>query len=165
MLTFGSTFSIPPWRLIALLVFWRLWQVWSMLMLWSLLARSLSSWCLVFRFTPSWWFTCSKVRFILSWQDLMLSTSLIREFSTPSLTISIPFLPSLRKPRVFCLLKFYRKWPIVDALWVYSHWTFSFSKCSFQVFSHCLQLVSFIHISLQFGLKFRTPESLNYCFN
>ena len=61
----------------------------------SLLARSLSIWCLVFLFTPSWWFTCSRVLFILSWQDFMLSTSLMRLFSTPSLTKSIPFLPSL----------------------------------------------------------------------
>ena len=96
MLTFGSTFSIPPWRLIALLVFWRLWQVWSILMLWSLLARSLSSWWRQFRLTPSWWFTCSRVLFIWSWQDLILSTSLISEFSTPSLTMSMPFRPSLK---------------------------------------------------------------------
>ena len=61
-------------------------------MAWSLLARSLSSWCLEFLFTPSWWLTCSRVFLILSWQDLMVSTSLIRLFSGLSFTKSIPFL-------------------------------------------------------------------------
>ena len=193
---------MPPWRLMALLVFMRLWQVWSMLMLWSLFAWSRSSWWRAFLvvkaavkqeiekdinifrdffflianfnslkeilvtasnwflyniisyylykniqnmltqiynlllskqwknkvglenhysrvkalneyvnckelsnsmyftiwtdlLTPSWWLTCSRVRFILLWQFLMLSTSRIKEFSTPSFTTSIPFRPSL----------------------------------------------------------------------
>ena len=45
---------------------------------------------------PSCWLTCSRVLFILSWHPLMLSTSLINEFSTPSFTISMPLRPSLK---------------------------------------------------------------------
>merc|ERR1719483_1388116 len=91
MLTFASTFSMPPWRLIDRLLFCNFCTVLSMLMLWSLFARSLSSWFLQFLLTPSWLLTDCKVLVIFAWQALMPSTSLIREFSTPSPTRSISF--------------------------------------------------------------------------
>ncbi len=53
--------------------------------------------------------TCSKVRRILSWQDLIWSTSRMSEFSGWSLTRSIPLRPSLKNelPNILFLLLFY----------------------------------------------------------
>ena len=139
---------MPPCRLIALLLFCNCWTVWSMLMLWSLLAKSLSSWFLQFLLTPSWWLTDCKVLVIFAWQALMQSTSLISEFSTTSPTRSISFLPSLKVSSVIFLSSFscqYHLW------WIFSELTLMGPSVSAKAFSRFFLVFSSLCVKFTFN--------------